>query len=248
MIDDAKRPPEGAPWSTTTDRAPGRTRLAGAVPFGLVLIALGVVLLLDNLDVVDATDLLAGWWPVAVIGAGVWWLAAGARWAGLAIVVVGLLLLATTLDLVDADAGNLVFPVVSLVLGGALLNAGARVRAARGADGRPVDVFAWGHDDAGGWPTGDLAATAVFGDARLVVGADVGDGRVTVTVRSMFGDVRVEAPHGWRIVDHTTRVLGDVELPRDRPTAPDAPVVELHGLALLGDVRVSVLDGPGAGR
>ena len=229
---------------------PQRSRITGAVPFGLVLIALGVVLLLDNLEVVDAAELLAGWWPVAVIAAGVWWLVAGARWTGTVMAVVGVLLLATTLDVVDADVGSLVLPALSLLLGGALLHAGARVRDARGADGRPVFASAWGYgdDDPGGWPAGDLAATAVFGDARLVVSDLRGEGRVTVTILSVFGDVRIEIPSGWRVEDHTTRVFGDVKVPRSRSTAPDAPVVELHGLVLFGDAKVTTSHGSGAGR
>ncbi|TVR21719.1 MAG: hypothetical protein EA387_09965 [Nitriliruptor sp.] len=209
-----------------------RSRIDGAVPFGLALIVLGVLLALDNLEVVDASELLAGWWPVAVLLVGVWWAVTGAPVSGLFVAVVGGLLLVSTLELVDIPIGSLIFPGILVVVGGAMLQAGMRVRAAH------IEVADL-PGAAGGLGTEALVATAVFGDARLIVGDDgVDTDRLVVSATSVFGDVRVDVPAGWRLENRITKLLGDVTLPREQPSYPESPVVVLHGLVLFGDVRV----------
>ena len=231
--------------------APARPRtIDGAVPFGLALIVLGVLLALDNLEVVDASDLLAGWWPLAVVAAGAWWTVTGSPVSGLATVTVGGMLLVATLGVVELPLGRLVLPGILVIVGGALLQAGVRLRAAQVEvrDGPSVGrrTAATSSDGAAIADDRQLAgptATAVFGDARLVVGDDGRDtDRLVVTATAVFGDVRVEVPSGWRLEDRITRLLGDVTLPREQPSYPESPVVVLHGLVALGDVRVRYVE------
>jgi hypothetical protein len=230
---------------------PGRSRnLDGAVPFGLALIVLGILLALDNLEVLDASDLLAGWWPLAVIAAGAWWTVSGSSVSGLATVAVGGMLLVATLGVVDVSFGRLILPGMLVLVGGSLLQAGVRLRAAQvemGA-GSPVErgrvpTGSDGPSGASGRQLAGPTATAVFGDARLVVGDDGRDtDRLVVTTTAVFGDVRVEVPSGWRLEDRITRLLGDVTLPATQPSYPESPVVVLHGLVALGDVRVRYVE------
>jgi hypothetical protein len=225
-----------------TTRGELRRRVEGAVPFGLALIVLGVLLALDNLEVLDASELLAGWWPLAVILAGVWWAVTGAPVSGLFVVVVGGLLLVSTLELVDIPIGRLVFPGILVAVGGAMLQAGLRVRAAH------LEVAAL-PTASGDERTEGLAATAVFGDARLIVSDDgVDTDRLVVSTTSVFGDVRVEVPAGWRLENRITKLLGDVTLPKEQPTYPESPVVVLHGVVLFGDVQVRYTDPVEGGR
>ncbi len=223
---------------TREERDRRRAGINGAVPFGLALIAVGVILILDNLDLVDASALLAGWWPVALIVAGLWWSVTGAPLSGLFVIAVGVLLLATTQDVVDVELGNLIFPALLVIVGGALLQAGWKVRSARVSMASVTS----------GWPRpgsapGEPSATAVFGDARLIVSDDGADlDRRLVTATAVFGDVSIEVPAGWRVVDNLTRVLGDVSIPRDQPHYPESPTVEVHGLCIFGDVTVRYVD------
>lgn len=223
---------------TREDRDRRRDGINGAVPFGLALIAAGVILILDNLGVVDAAELFAGWWPVAVIAAGLWWLVTGAPLSGLFVTAAGSLLLATTQDVVDVELGNLIFPAFLVVVGGALLQAGWKVRSARVS---MASVTAGLQRSAAG-PDGP-SATAVFGDARLIVTDDGEDlDRRLVTATAVFGDVSIEVPAGWRVVDNLTRVIGEVSIPRDQPDYPESPTVEVHGLCIFGDVSVRYVD------
>lgn len=226
------------PWREPDRRSgPG-----GAIVIGLALIAVGVLLTLDNLELLDAGAVLAGWWPVVVVLAGVSWAVTGAPIAGGSVVVAGLVLLAATLELLAITPGRVVLPGLLLAFGGALLQAGAGVRGAVLPAGQ--------HPDATGEGVVTVpAATAVFGDVHLTVssvGAGPGD-RVPVTATAVFGDVRILIPSGWRVEDRLTRILGEVRLPAATPTEPTAPVVVLHGVVLFGEVRVAV-GGPAGAR
>lgn len=168
----------------------------------------------------------------------------GGRWAridgalpfGLALIVLGVLLALDNLEVVDVPFGRLVVPGLLVVVGGGLLQSGLRIRSAR------LEVAESG---AAAGP----AATAVFGDARLVIGEGGADpGRVVATATAVLGDVSVEMPAGWRIEDRITRLLGDVTLPSTQPTSSESPVVELHGVVLFGDVQVRYVDLAEGGR
>lgn len=222
----------------------GRTRgrgrqSAGGVLGGLGLITVGAVLLMDQAGVVDALALLHGWWPVLLVVAGAWWVAGGSWLAGTIAGVTGVLLLGGTLDLVEVPIGRLVLPLLMLGIGGTLITAGARLRAApsprlAGAVPAPSSLA----PDAG-LPVGKTSVTAIFGDADVVLDEAGLDGDLAlVTATVVFGDVHVGVPWGWRVQDRTTALLGEVSVPSDQPPPAERRVVELHGLMLFGEARV----------
>ncbi|GGI03617.1 LiaF transmembrane domain-containing protein [Egicoccus halophilus] len=224
--------------STRTDRPP---RVQPTLVLGLLLIAAGGVLLLDRMGHLDAWALVADWWPVSLIGLGLWWLLVDrARIAGGVTIVVGALVLAMVRGVVDLSLANLIAPIVLAGIGIGALSSGARLR-------RAVAVPAGGPASTS-VPTAQErwqrapTATAVFGDARIAIGDVDGADHAVVTAVSVFGDVEVAVPAGWRVVDRTTALLGTVRIPRDQPTYAEAPVVELHGLAIFGDAKVRYLD------
>lgn len=209
-----------------TRETSGRRGIAdGTLWAGLLLIVAGTVLVLHNLDVLDARVLWTGWWPALVIGAGVWLLVGGQAVVGTVVAGIGALLLLDLQQVIEVNVGQLIWPGLLILVGGGLLRAGLQVRG-----------FETG-------PAGNQGATAVFGDARLRLD-DTGRERaeIPVTATAVFGDVTVEVPAGWRVRDRLTRLLGDVSIPTDQPGYPEAPLVVLHGLVMLGDVNVRYLD------
>ncbi|HSK24066.1 MAG TPA: DUF5668 domain-containing protein [Egicoccus sp.] len=220
----------------TRDAGTSRSRLNSSVALGLLLIVVGAVLLLDRGDVVDAGALASDWWPLLLVGAGLWMTLTTSRLAGALLVAVGLLVLAAEHDLVEADVLGLIWPAILVAIGAGILVAGARMRGLTGTWSAAADRGTW---------HGPPTATAVFGDARLNL-ADDGSDRTAVTTLAVFGDVLVSVPAGWRVVDRTTTLFGEIKIPRDQPTYPEAPVVEIHGMTLFGDTRVRYLDAAGS--
>lgn len=225
----------GTPGGAATPRR-GRRELRDGVALGVVLIAAGVILLLHRADVVEADTLFADWWPLLIVVGGVWWLVERAWALGTIAIALGLLALADLRGVVDAPVGQLVLPALLLAAGVSLIAAGARLRRSR-PQGRVVAAVTDGV-----LPTG----VAVFGDAHLTV-PDDDVSSATVTTLSVFGDVHVEVPAGWRVRDRASTVFGSVRVPPDQPPYPEAPLVELHGFALFGDVTARYTDAPRGG-
>jgi hypothetical protein len=84
---------------------------------GLVIVAVGTILLLGNADVLDAGDVIASWWPAPIVLGGVLSLVSNPRhWIPpLIIIAIGTALLLRTTGAVDTM--GVVFPVALILIG-----------------------------------------------------------------------------------------------------------------------------------
>ena len=192
----------------------------GRVLAGSVLVALGVILLADRLSPsVDAGAILADWWPLAIVAAGVLQMvhSSGSSFSSALVVLLGLLLLAGNLELIPGTGLGAWWPVLLIVLGLRVLYRGtARSRAA----GRP----------------GHLDAMVLFSERDLAVPPRWKGGTVTV----LFGGATVElappGPEGASL--DVSAVLGGVEV-----VVPAEVAVRVSGFPILGAVRDSTGEG-----
>lgn len=71
---------------------------------------------------------------------------------------------------------------------------------------------------------------------------------VTIQVAVIMGGVEITVPHGVRVINNTSAILGGTDLHgTDQITDPGAPVVRLTGTCMLGGVDVKA-KGPKRGR
>ena len=225
---------------------PGRTLL------GLAVLTVGVLYVLDALNVLDAGNAIDRWWPVAVIALGVSQIAIslipGRRGSIVGPVVVtgaGVLLLLATTNVLEGDAWSYVWPVVIVGVGVTILLGRTRV-------GPPAGVAADDVVTATGIFSGPdvrttsqqfrhASLTAVFGGVTL----DLRDARLdpegaSVTATVVFGGIDILVPRGWRVTMRSTPVFGGMK-DKTEPgavLAADAPTLRVDGLALFGDVEV----------
>jgi hypothetical protein len=113
----------------------------GSVWFGIVLVAVGVCGLLDAAGVVDSSQTIGQWWPLAVIGWPLVEMVAARRLAlsGVVCAAVGLALLADTQAWTSDMA---VWSGLAMFVGVAVLTAALyrrRVPAVRNGEGAPVN-------------------------------------------------------------------------------------------------------------
>jgi len=208
---------------------------------GVMIIAVGTILLLGAADVLDAGEVLGAWWPVAVIGAGVLGLVANPRhWAIPAILTLGgVALLLWTTSVVDSL--SVVVPVLVIVLGlFVLFNFG--LSGARTATGNRINSFNAfsGTELASHSPEfeGGQVGT-IFGgteidlrDATLVPNA-------SLDVFVAFGGVEVKVPEGWVVDMNGLPLFGGFENVTAREKQlDDAPKLAVHATALFGAVEV----------
>lgn len=209
---------------------------------GAVLVTVGVLWLLDAFEVLAAGDVLARWWPVAVMAFAV----VGAltqRRVSLSILVVfvvGSLLLVNQLELVAV--GAFVWPVVALVVGAGLLASLFRRRATPSVTGRDTTFAMFGGSEVTNsdahFTHADVAA--VMGGATLDLrGAHLEPG-ARVDATALFGGVEVIVPETWRVNLSGFPVFGanSDKTAHPQPLAPDAPVIDVRATAIFGGVEV----------
>jgi hypothetical protein len=102
----------------------------GRLLVGFVLIVLGVLFLLDQNDVLNSGDLIADWWPVVFVVAGLLYLSFSPRhiMVPAVLVILGLALLSRSLDFVPDWLETVFWPVVLVAIGSIpwLLSSGGR--------------------------------------------------------------------------------------------------------------------------
>ena len=90
---------------------------------GILLVALGALFMLSQVDLVDAGYVLERTWPLPIIlYGGLRWLASPARVVAPAIIVaLGLVLLATSLQFIPASALTFIWPLALVAVGAWIL-------------------------------------------------------------------------------------------------------------------------------
>lgn len=212
----------------------------GRLYIGLLIIAVGALLLLDNADVLDFWDVVGAWWPAAILGAGIFSLIANpGHWAfGLVVTAVGAGLLLGTLDIVDI--GAILFPAIVIFIG--LVVIFGRVGRSKAETGDAVNTFnifsgsevaSHSKQFEGG------SISAVFGGAELDLRDAMPVPGAKLDVFTAFGGVEVRVPSGWHVSLHGLPLFGGLENKTSRDPLPaDAPKLDISATALFGGVEV----------
>ncbi|HET9649545.1 MAG TPA: LiaF domain-containing protein [Microlunatus sp.] len=216
---------------------------------GALLLVLGVLWLLDVAGVVDAGDLIARWWPLAVIALGVFALVSERRLAPGPVIVLlfGVALLIGEFSV--GDAGQVLWPVLFVAVGGWLLLNRAFRRGplpssqSRDAFADRQDVFALlgGSHAVNRSPSFRHAdVTAVFGGATLDLREAVPAPDARVDALALFGGVEVIVPSGWRVELSGLPIFGGYQdkTAGHRTPVADGPVLKVVATAVFGGVEI----------
>lgn len=219
--------------------------------FGFIIIAVGVVLLLDNLGVVRAHDFFR-LWPLAFVAVGVSKLAesrgSGGRLWGAVLTIAGVALLLRNLGYVEIQF-SVIWPLMLIGFGLSLLW-GALEREKYRGKSRPESavnslnewaIFGGGKrrvntDDFQG---GEVLA--IFGGYQI----DLRNARMTfdevrIDANAMFGGVEIRVPETWSVNTQGVGLFGGYEDKSAQPK-PDTPGLKrlvIKGFAIFGGVEV----------
>jgi hypothetical protein len=214
----------------------------GRLFLGAVVIALGAVFLLDNLEVLDAGSVISTWWPLLVILAGILtWASNPRHWPfALLLAGVGVAMLLTTLDVLDLS--DLVWPMILIVVG-ILILAGRGFGSRTVESGDEVNIF---HIFSGSETASRSQAfrggsvSVLFGGSELDLREAAPASGATLDVFVAFGGVEIKVPRGWEVNIKGLPIFGGFE----NATAQDAlgegaPTLIVSATALFGGVEVS---------
>lgn len=209
---------------------------------GLTIAAVGVVLLFDQLDMLDAGPYLA-WWPVALIAIGVVVLMQGSMVGGLIAIGAGIWALLYNLEYIDIEIFDL-WPLVLVLIGGSLLMQafrGSKAEALSTDAGAYVNGFAvmaglQRSSSSAGFLGGDL--TAIMGGCEVDLrSAQIDKSDPVIDVFALWGGIVIRVPETWGVVGKVTPIMGAFE---DKTRAPRDPkhYLVVRGTVLMGGVEV----------
>jgi len=221
--------------------------VTGRLVVGAVVIALGIVFLLDQLEVMDASQVLR-WWPALALA---WGLMMLTGFCCRRQVVAGMLvsffagwLLLQRLDIVHRSPWSL-WPVALVVIGAAMVITALRGHASaasleRGAS--TLRAFAlWSgasrkvvsEDFRGG------EVTAIMGGHDIDLRpAKIASGPAVIDVFVWWGGVDIRVPPDWKVSNEALALLGGVD---DKTRAPEGEAkghLVIKGFIIMGGVEL----------
>jgi Domain of unknown function (DUF5668) len=228
--------------------AAARPRVTGQVIMGLLVIVVGVIFTLDNLEIIDARDYVQ-YWPAALVLVGVvkLWQAAriGRGWfSGLFFTGIGSWMLIERVAYITLDA-RVVWPLLLVALGCFMVSRGFGLRS------RPISGDASAHvsglailggierrSNTTAFSGGDL--TAVLGgcdinlrDASMAPGTEA-----VLDVFAFWGGIDLKVPEDWAVVNRVIPVLGGVE-DKTRTVQPaSGKRLVIRGMVVMGGITV----------
>ena len=221
------------------------TRFGALIP-AAVLIVLGVLFLLDNLNAIAADSVWSVAWPSIMIVLGLWLFGLGPRFVGIALFALGLVFLGINIGILPDDTLSNWWPLF-LIGGGVWLllswrHGGRRSKKTPRTDtGDAIDLnIAFGEADRsvtsktfrGG------SVTVKFGEANLDLRqADMSHEGATLDISIAFGEAKVRLPPTWVLRMDGEPVLGEIA---DRRTAKpsEGPVLTVRARVSFGSLKV----------
>jgi predicted membrane protein len=235
----------------TESSVPAAARRRGPtaqVVFGLMVVAVGVLFTLDNLEVLDARDYLR-FWPAGLVAVGVLklWHASrdGHGWfGGLVFVAIGAWMLLENVVYITINARELV-PLMLVFLGGYMVW--------RGFGGQRRDRSADGHSSFSGlaimggisrrsssqdFKGADL--TAIMGGCEIDLRqASIAEGaEAVIDVFAFWGGIELKVPEDWTVITRVTPLMGGVEDKTHAPQPPGAKRLVIRGIVVMGGIGV----------
>ncbi|HXY24302.1 MAG TPA: DUF5668 domain-containing protein [Candidatus Acidoferrum sp.] len=220
---------------------------------GVVIALVGLVILLDNLNIVAASRLFR-FWPVLLIACGVmYFFSRGSRVWGAIVIAFGVLLQLDRLAIIHLTWG-MIWGLGWIAVGVAVMWGSLAARRIFPPKPDPnVDPSTTLSDNVvfGGierrMTTKDFrggVATAIFGGIELdLTEAEMVQNEARLEVNAIFGGVELRIPYNWQVVSRGTPIFGGfVDKTRLRNVAdsndPNKKVLVLTGSAIFGGVDV----------
>lgn len=218
---------------------------SGRAFIGLIVVAVGVLLLLGNLGVGDFSP-----WeyaPSLLIVLGLWALVRSGFRGSIGpwiLIGLGIAIQLSILDEVPDVVRGAIWPVliivagVLLILTRASLGGGGSTTSRSGSGLNHVAVFNSVNDEVDGPFTG-LQATTLFGGAEY----DLRRARVerppaVIDLTCMFGGVELRLPEDWTVHNDIVALFGGVDDKREDPGAQDEATVSIRGTVLFGGLTI----------
>jgi len=226
---------------------PDRPRVTVQALFGLMVITVGVLFTLDNLEIIDARDYLQ-YWPAGLVAIGLLKLYQAARsgrgwFGGLVFVSIGAWMLIEQIVYFRIDTRE-VMPLFLVFLGGYMVWRGFGGRGRGRATDDESDFSALAimggvirRSNAQHFRGADL--TAVMGGCEIDLrqASIAPGGEAVIDIFAFWGGIDIKVPDDWTVVSRVIPIMGGIEDKTHAPAVADKRLV-IRGLLVMGGCAV----------
>jgi hypothetical protein len=220
--------------------------VTGRLVVGLVIIAFGIVLLLDQLKIADASAVLH-WWPALALAYGLMMLTGFCCrrhiTAGLIVSIFSSWLLLERLGYVHRSPWEF-WPAVIVALGASMVIAalrgpGSAAKLEEGAS--TIRAFAFWSGSTRKVVSGDFRGgeiTAIMGGHEIDLRpAKIAAGTAVIDLFVWWGGVDLRVPADWKVTNETLALLGGVDDKTRTPEGEAKGHLVIKGLVVMGGVE-----------
>jgi predicted membrane protein len=225
---------------------PPGVRLTPHLMFGLMVILVGVVFTLDNLNIAHAEDYLR-YWPAGLIAIGLAKLwqdrkDQGSPVGGVIFTLIGSWMLLDTLGYLDVSIVDF-WPLLLVFVGTVIVWQGIRGRRQRsGASANDtinaVAVLSGVNrgSNSTSFKGGEL--TAFMGGCEVDLRHAAINGDAVIDVFAMWGGIEIRVPESWTVIGKVTPLMGGFEDQTRAPQAAIAHRLTVRGMVIMGGVEI----------
>ena len=208
---------------------------------GLAVLSFGVILWLDHLHRLNASDYLR-WWPVLLIGSGLANLY-DRRWlASTILIVLGILFLPRIPFLPHLRVWQILALTPLLISAGGVTLVMQALRPAtrdpRAALFRAIAVMGGSQRVIGSSEVVAGDAIAVMGGCEIDFTAATGVREAIIDVLVFWGGVEIKVPRGWKVENHVAVILGAFVARTSATPVHDPPRLVVRGSVIMGGLEV----------
>lgn len=217
--------------------------------WGIVLIAVGVILAINALDLLKFDPFFDGWWTLFILVPSVIGLLTDKnKWGAFIGLLFGVFFLLCEWEILAFDLlWKLVLPIAAVLVGVSLLfgkrkkeATTPKVNVTQTTDNRTdcVAIFSGQEMHCEGKPFSGVDATAIFGGVDVFASTAIITADCTVNATAVFGGVDLYLPSDVNVEIISSGIFGGVEDCRRLPPVEGAPTVRIRATAVFGGVDI----------
>ena len=199
---------------------PKPERLSGSALVGVLLIIIGILFLLETLNIMNLGPLFTNWWPLIPIAIGILKLKGHDKTGGAIILIAGVAFLSATLGIINWGNILRLWPLILVAIGLSIIMKarsgiwwGVKSSRAISEDFIKSSVIFGGLNRtvaSENFKGGDV--TAIFGGVELDLRqAKPSPEGCQLNITALFGGVEITVPQDWQLAVSGTPILGGIE-------------------------------------
>lgn len=229
--------------------------MKGKFTLGVIFILLGVAVLLQQLNIMDLSNIISTWWPSIIIAIGISKLLDDqiSYTGAIIFIVIGVLLQLKRLDIITVSIAKFFWPIVFIIIGvNMLFSKGNKEFFSKGIREVQDDTIDYlcvfsglenrniSRNFKGG------STIAVFGGAEIDLrGAELAPEGAVVDLTAVFGGVDLIVPEHWKVVVTGVPIFGGwsnktrmEQMPEDKELLSGRPILRVKCVAAFGGVDI----------